>query len=545
MVATGGEAVSVFMDVFPVSNTEVFFSGISQSSDFGMDFMWYSDDQGLTLEAIMGSEFSGTNMCEMLALFELGTAADFGDAASGVMIGLGFPQDCIDECEGMGEMEAVLHMMVCMLQAGTKVTYTSNAGQSWDSVMLEGGADEMLSYVDMVTGTVGYGAGSTTIIKKTEDGGATWTDLPGTGGMSSYVNQIRFVDENTGYLATGNWESEEKSKGGVSDLWDHITHLRKWRTDMGYRFEYYQQRAQSDDKFFNADGGVWKTTDGGQSWTRLYDDPTEAVFSVSFFDDLHGVMLTDKPNTTIHANHTIYYTTDGGATWTEANLPGPLPNLAGTGNYNLSDVEMVGKKLVYAIGAGDKGWGQSCSIILRSEDGGVTWEEDEYNFTGSVRTGSGLMMGGWLADLVNANLGYAVGINFERAIYNAQNFGPVADAGEDSVANTGGEATLDGTGSYDDNGDPLTYEWTLTNGPDPGEFNNATEVSTFIPTEAGQYMFKLTVSDGLLTDEDEVTVTVTGESIGDDDDSSDDDDAVGGDDDEDGDDDDDDGGCCG
>ncbi len=545
LVATGPGMV--FMDVFPVSNTEAFFSGITQSSDFGMDYMWYTDDQGLTLETIMGSEVTGSNICEMLALFELGTAADFGDATSGVMIGLGFPQSCIDECDGLTDVEAMIHMMGCMFQAGTKVTYTSDAGITWDSVMLEGGADDMLSFVDMVNGSVGYGAGSTTVIKKTEDGGETWTDMPGTGGLSSYVNAIRFVDETLGYIASGNWESEEKSKGGAKQ-WDRLTHLRKWRTDIGYRFEYAQQR-QSDEKVFNADGGVWKTADGGQTWTRLFEDYTQAVFSVSFFDDLHGVILTDKPNSTLHANNAIYYTTDGGETWTESDLPGPLPDLAATGNYNLSDVEMVGKKLVYAMGAADKGFGQAYSLILRSEDGGATWEEDEYNYTGSVRTGSGLMASGWLADLANANIGYAAGMSFERAIYEAENFGPVADAGEDSVANTGGNATLNGTGSYDDNGDVLTYEWTLVNGPDPGEFNNAVELATFVPAEAGDYMFKLTVSDGLLEDEDEVTVTVSGESGDDDDDDSgdDDDDAVGDDDDEtdDDDDDDDEGGCCG
>ena len=82
----------------------------------------------------------------------------------------------------------------------------------------------------------------------------------------------------------------------------------------------------------------------------------------------------------------------------------------------------------------------------------------------------------------------------------------VANAGNDIVieSDEDGSATvtLDGSGSYDPNGDALTYSWTL----------DGTEVSTAVSfsydLDIGVYTFTLTVSDGELTASDDVVVTV-------------------------------------
>ena len=82
----------------------------------------------------------------------------------------------------------------------------------------------------------------------------------------------------------------------------------------------------------------------------------------------------------------------------------------------------------------------------------------------------------------------------------------VANAGNDIVieSDEDGSATvtLDGSGSYDPNGDALTYSWTL----------DGTEVSTAVSfsydLDIGVYTFTLTVSDVELTASDDVVVTV-------------------------------------
>src|SRR5206468_601463 len=72
---------------------------------------------------------------------------------------------------------------------------------------------------------------------------------------------------------------------------------------------------------------------------------------------------------------------------------------------------------------------------------------------------------------------------------------PVADAGPDQIGIAAGTVTLNGTGSYDPEGDPLTYQWTQISGPNVPISNSATATATF-PAAAGQsYSFRLTVKD--------------------------------------------------
>ncbi len=93
---------------------------------------------------------------------------------------------------------------------------------------------------------------------------------------------------------------------------------------------------------------------------------------------------------------------------------------------------------------------------------------------------------------------------------------PVADAGDDqSVITTGSPVlvTLDGTGSYDPDGvpSPLTYHWEqVANGAPAVSLVNAdTATPYFVTATAGDYEFRLTVSDGELSDTDTVVIHVS------------------------------------
>ena len=90
------------------------------------------------------------------------------------------------------------------------------------------------------------------------------------------------------------------------------------------------------------------------------------------------------------------------------------------------------------------------------------------------------------------------------------NVAPVANAGTDLFVNLGETVQLDGTASFDPDGTAITYQWTID---EPAAttvtFDDATLVDpSFVPDVAGEWEIKLTVSDGLLTAEDTVLVTV-------------------------------------
>ena len=92
---------------------------------------------------------------------------------------------------------------------------------------------------------------------------------------------------------------------------------------------------------------------------------------------------------------------------------------------------------------------------------------------------------------------------------------PIADAGPDQAVNEGTLVTLDGSGSRDPDGEPLTtYQWTQVAGPDVSLTSADSAHPTFtaptVPRGGATLTFELTVSDGSSTSApDSVNITVT------------------------------------
>ena len=91
------------------------------------------------------------------------------------------------------------------------------------------------------------------------------------------------------------------------------------------------------------------------------------------------------------------------------------------------------------------------------------------------------------------------------------NRGPTANAGSDRSVALNSVVALDGTGSSDAEGDPLTYRWTIAQQPVGSaiSLSSATAAQpTFSATHRGQYVFSLVVNDGAV-DSAPDTVTIT------------------------------------
>lgn len=72
---------------------------------------------------------------------------------------------------------------------------------------------------------------------------------------------------------------------------------------------------------------------------------------------------------------------------------------------------------------------------------------------------------------------------------------PVANAGGDQINVPPGQKTLNGSGSYSPDGDPLTYQWTQTSGPSVTISNATSAVATFTAATGQTYVFQLTVKN--------------------------------------------------
>lgn len=87
---------------------------------------------------------------------------------------------------------------------------------------------------------------------------------------------------------------------------------------------------------------------------------------------------------------------------------------------------------------------------------------------------------------------------------------PVASAGQDQLAETNSVVTLDGSASFDPEGNNISYSWTQLSGPGVTLEGSNTVLPYFTPTVVGIYDFQLIVNNSMAySDPDTVQVRVT------------------------------------
>lgn len=130
---------------------------------------------------------------------------------------------------------------------------------------------------------------------------------------------------------------------------------------------------KQDDVFFldrnlgwsvNGSGRIFKTTNGGQTWTRQLDQPGTYFRCIGFLDSLRGFAGNIGPNyfPNVSDANPLYQTNDGGRTWQTVNtISGPMPT-------GLCAIQIIDSLNIVA--AGRVG---SPVHLIKSTDGGLTW----------------------------------------------------------------------------------------------------------------------------------------------------------------------------
>ena len=192
---------------------------------------------------------------------------------------------------------------------GTSILTTTNGGMDWvkDSIFFQ---NEIFSTIFFLDENVGFIGGNG--IKKTTDGGVTWTNaFIEPGGVSTLpINKFSFFSKTFGYASGG-------------------------RVDIA--------------------GVIWRTTDGGDNWFSIGLSPDQ-IYDIHIIDSLNAITLSGDPELLYPI--AIIKTTDAGVSWDFTELP--FFGIAFAVDF-LDDLE---------------GWSAAGYKFLSTNDSGKTWIEE-------------------------------------------------------------------------------------------------------------------------------------------------------------------------
>ncbi|MBI3653925.1 MAG: hypothetical protein HY231_23080 [Acidobacteria bacterium] len=275
---------------------------------------------------------------------------------------------------------------------GFEVLQTTDGGETWKQL------PEQFKYkirsVWFVDPLNGWALTIDRDILRTTDGAKSWTTQRKAGKIKlkitanrrtpemeqpEQLERVFFIDTNHGWAWGGGVKNDYAEQPGI--FLTTVDGGQNWNA-INYPFEQNIFSAFFLDPqrgWVNlAEGGLYKTTDGGVTWTKYQSKTPELTFdSIFFVDDNNGWV----------AGHSgrLAKTTDGGKTWTK------MVDIKA--EYKMRDLFFSDKNHGYAVG--DKG------AILYTADGGESWAVETPMAEVALRQ----------VFFINPNTGWAVGLD--------------------------------------------------------------------------------------------------------------------------------------
>ena len=179
---------------------------------------------------------------------------------------------------------------------------TAENGTSGDQNQFHRFWPDNLYAVEFVSDEVGFIAGYSGSVFKTEDGGETWGAIYI--GANELIRHLSFVDDTNGWAVGHRGSIFHTADGGLT-----------WETQLQDKGNYLRDIAFADKNNGWAVGHgstIWHTADGGKNWTKQ----TLTGFEGRDLPRLHGVVAKDANNAILVGEFgTIAYTENGGELW--------------------------------------------------------------------------------------------------------------------------------------------------------------------------------------------------------------------------------------
>ena len=192
------------------------------------------------------------------------------------------------------------------------VVYSKDNGNSWTEKTIAGNWLGDITFLSDGTGFIAGSADSTGAIFSSSDGGETWNLKRSFPDLWS-VDKIKFSRDNLGW-AIGYPQSIMRSTDkGLT-----------WETIVDTVFSVSNISISGDTAWFNYNNKVLRTTDAGKTWESFkVFDYNNIIFSncdIDFVNSKVGYISTYDSR--------IYKSTDGGVTWTQEDFPKGIENFA-------------------------------------------------------------------------------------------------------------------------------------------------------------------------------------------------------------------------
>ena len=255
------------------------------------------------------------------------------------------------------------------------ILHSSDAGESWDSLYSPTNADlEKVFFIDDFNGWI---VGDSGKVLYSSDGGLNWSILPNV--INEKLFSVHFINSSTGFIVGNNVIYKTTNSG---NSWqEKKREINSWYYDV-YFSNQLNGWVVGDSA---ATGVILKTSDGGETWTTIYQ---------TYFGYLSDICFASPSVAYVSGENSIVpKSTDGGSTWFDIVVP--------HGPFDWQDVFFIDEY---------KGWLVDIfGTVANTTDGGSTWDEQ---IPGGITQSEYLSI-----YFVDSLIGWAVGAGFDPELY--------------------------------------------------------------------------------------------------------------------------------
>jgi len=235
---------------------------------------------------------------------------------------------------------------------------TTDGGNNWTEISQLQYVEFQLGDIKFISDTEGWIVSALGMIHYTSDGGHSWTPKHKSV-TTENLYSLDFVDENTGWAASGGWDENViiKTINGGTD-WDIVfSDPTSSYVDMDFVSE--QTGFIISENYFSNVYTINKTQDGGFNWDSTQFNDAE-LNDITFTDIDNGWSVGDN-----NSDLFITHTSNSGDGWhQQSNI-----NLSGG---SLNNVDFANSTNGFAVG--DNG------ALIKTTDGGISWGTSWGNF---------------------------------------------------------------------------------------------------------------------------------------------------------------------